>query len=173
MNKQITFYDKNYTVKNFPAVIVLDNLNDPRNVGIILRLADSFGIREIYACGSTPVPPNTIIKRTARAAEKHLNIVKFQNVTDALNILKAEKYSLVALEYTTKSDSIRNFDFTKSEKTAIIAGSEETGVSDETLKIADHTCHITQFGHGLSLNVSSALAIALYEITSQLNKINS
>lgn len=169
MNKQITYHEKKYTVQDFPVIIVLDNLNDPRNVGIILRLADSFGVRKIYACGFTPVPPNTIIKRTARSAEQHLNIIKFANVSDALNKLKEENYYLVGLEYTTKSESIRNFNFTGSLKTAIIAGSEETGVSAETLKIVDHTCHITQFGHGLSLNVSSALAIALYEITAQLN----
>lgn len=167
-NIQLTYKEKSEVKEKLPVVIFLDNLTDPRNTGMIFRLSDAFAIKEIYLGGTTPAPPNIKIKRTARGTEKLVPFQKTKESTEVLKALKKEGYRLIALEITTSSKDIKDFDFKPYTRICIIAGSEEHGISQEVLEIADDTLHIEMLGHGLSMNVSNSVAIMIYEATKHL-----
>ena len=169
-NLQLTYKEKS-TIKNkLPIVIFLDNLNDPRNTGMIFRLADAFGVSELILSENTPAPPSVKLKRTARGTDK---IVRYKKVDDkiaAITSLKNNGYTLLSLEITQRSKDIKAFNFKQLDKICIIAGSEEHGISKELLEISDETIHIEMIGTGLSMNVANALAIMLYETSKHFLK---
>ena len=86
---------------------------------------------------------------------------------NVLITLKGEGFKLIGLEITNTSKALNETDFTKMEKIVLVVGAERTGISPDLLKITDETVHIPIFGQNSSMNVVNALAIALYEITSQ------
>ena len=82
-----------------------------------------------------------------------------------IEFLKKEKYTIIALEITNNSTSINNLKISNKNKTAIIIGNENYGVSKNLLSIANHTTHIEMFGKNSSMNLAQATAICLYEVT--------
>jgi tRNA G18 (ribose-2'-O)-methylase SpoU len=79
--------------------------------------------------------------------------------------LRAEGYAIVSLEITTRSLDIRQFDGTAFPKLALIVGAENTGVSQELLDASDLTLHIPMFGQNSLMNLATACAIGVFELT--------
>lgn len=167
--RQIKYDEYKPSPGKYPLSIVLDNLDSPQNVGMILRIADTLGAEEVIATGTTPVPPSKKINRPARGAEKH---VKNSYENDILSVLKdfqLRGYTTVALEIANKSVDLKTVNFNVLNKIVVIAGGEDRGVSEAVLNMVDYIVHIPTHGFCLSMNVSTSLAIAIYEITRQLD----
>ena len=134
-----------------PLVVVLDNVRSMHNVGAVFRTADAFLVEKILLCGITPQPPHREIHKAALGATESVDWAYFESVTEALQSLKSEGYSVVGVEQTTGSQMITEFDFAKSQKYALVLGNEVEGISDEVLPLCDDFLEIPQQGTKHSL----------------------
>jgi 23S rRNA (guanosine2251-2'-O)-methyltransferase len=148
----------------YSLVVVLDGVQDPHNLGAILRTADAAGadgvvIPERRAAGVT----GTVAKVSAGASE-HLPIAKVTNIARTLEELKSKDLWIVGLdERGTKTyDSV---DYKMD--CAVALGAEGKGLHDLVRKRCDFVVSIPMLGKVLSLNVSVAAGIVLYEVVRQ------
>ena len=151
-----------------PLVVVLDNVRSMHNVGAVFRTADAFLVEKILLCGITPQPPHREIHKAALGATESVDWAYFESVTEALQSLKSEGYSVVGVEQTTGSQMITEFDFAKSQKYALVLGNEVEGISDEVLPLCDDFLEILQLGTKHSLNVSVCGGIVMWEFFKHL-----
>jgi len=154
----------------YPLSLLVDDMNDPLNVGSLFRLSDALGISRIHLCGDTPAPPNPKINKTARSTEKYIT---FETHHDAVAEIKRQKDKgscIIALELTSSSiditsDSVKDFILQNSERPfCLVLGTENEGISKALLELAELTVHIRMCGNNSSMNVVSAASIACYEI---------
>ena len=151
----------------YSLLVVLDGIEDPHNLGAILRTADAAGadgvvIPERRAVGVTP----TVTKASAGASE-HLPIAKVTNIARTVEELKDRNVWIVGLDERGKQtyDSLDyNMDC------AIVLGAEGKGVHELVRKKCDFLVSIPMLGKVASLNVSVAAAVVLYEIVRQRRK---
>jgi tRNA G18 (ribose-2'-O)-methylase SpoU len=155
--------------QKFPIVLVCDKIRTPENIGMILRVAESFGVEKIIFDNESPSPAARSVKRISRDANKLVQFEMSDNVIASLKYLKNEKYKLIGLEITSDSKSIREFKV-KPSKIALVIGAERNGISKKLLELCDEKYHIDMFGTNSSMNVVNALSIALYEITNKHRK---
>ena len=151
----------------FSLVVVLDGIEDPHNLGAILRTADAAGadgvvIPERRAAGVTP----TVTKASAGASE-HLPIAKVTNIGRTLEELKAKNLWIVGLDERAP----QNYDSLDYKMDcAIVIGAEGKGLHELVRKKCDFLISIPMLGKVPSLNVSVAAGIVLYEIVRQRHK---
>lgn len=164
---QLTHYTSKFESKQFPVILICDNVTSATNIGSIIRTADAFGVAKVYFCGQQ-IEFNKKAARASRAAEK---IVDYELNTDIIALtenLKAQGYFMLSLEITTDSLPLHKLDFRDKEHIVIILGDENYGIRDSVLMQSDAIGHIEMYGQNSSMNVVQAASIALYEITSQL-----
>jgi 23S rRNA (guanosine2251-2'-O)-methyltransferase len=140
------------------VVLVLDHIEDPQNLGAILRSADAFGVGLVILPirRASPVSDATVRASAGAAAWAPLSYV--QNLTDAVQALKKNGYWAYAADMD--GDSLPNLDLPP--KTCFILGNEGAGVSRLLSETADGKVSIPMLGHVDSLNVSVAAAICVY-----------
>ena len=166
---QLNHYNTNFQSEKFPITVVCDNVTNAPNLGSLFRICDAFGVEELILCGSH-IPLGRKMAKTSRATE---NVVKHQTHEDILNVvtkLKSKEHFLVALEITSESKSIQNFNFPTNQAITLIVGDENFGISEAVLKLCNAVVHIPMYGQNSSMNVVQATNIAVYEITKQLNE---
>ena len=151
-------------IRKYPICLLANDINVPMNIGNLFRMADALGVQKIFLCGTSPVPPNKKINRSARATVK---IVDYEYQADALEVvrqLKSENYTIVSLEITKNSLDILDFRPKPTDKICLIIGSENTGVSQDLLDASDVAVHIQMYGQNSSMNVAMATTIAVFEL---------
>ena len=141
---------------------LLQNLDDPVNVGALFRIADACAARELILTGDTPAPPHPGTSLTARGCERRVPWRQIQHVEDAAAALKAEGYHLVALELT--GDARLYTEYPYPDKVCLVLGSEGKGVWPKTLRLCDGIVFIPMYGKGPSLNVHVSAAVVAYHI---------
>lgn len=164
---QLTHYKSKFKPRNFPIILVCEDITNAANVGSLFRTADAFGIEKLLFCGH-PIPLGRKMTKTSRATEKYVNFEWIESTENALLTLRDLGYQMIALEITTTSTSLFSMDFTSDYPIALLIGDENFGVSEIGLRMADAIVHIEMFGQNSSMNVVQAANIALYEITKQL-----
>lgn len=97
--------------EKLPLVMVLDNVRSLHNVGSVLRTADAFRIEAVYMCGITATPPSAEIHKTALGAEDSVNWQYFEDTMQAVDKLKNEGYTVLAVEQVEGSLKLGNFAF--------------------------------------------------------------
>ena len=122
-------------------------------------------------CGITACPPHPEIHKTALGAELSMEWKKWENTIEAVNKLHEEGYEVYALEQVEHSVPLQNFKVEQGKKYALILGNEVKGVSQEAVNICDGAIEIPQFGTKHSMNVSVSGGIAIWQIASQLLKL--
>jgi 23S rRNA (guanosine2251-2'-O)-methyltransferase len=148
-----------------PIVVVLDNIRSMHNVGSVFRTTDAFLLESICLCGYTPQPPHRDINKTALGATETVAWKYYPTTLEAVEQLKAEGYSLYAVEQTENSTLLQ--DFNKIEginKLAVVFGNEVEGVAAEVIAKCDGCIEIPQLGMKHSLNISVAAGIVLWEL---------
>jgi len=148
-------------------IVVLDGVEDPHNLGAILRTADAAGadgvvIPERRAAGIT----GTVVKSSAGASE-HLPIAKVTNIARTLEDLKAQNIWTVGLD-ERGPQSYDSLDYNMD--CAIVLGAEGKGLHDLVARKCDFLVSIPMLGKVPSLNVSVAAGVMLYEIVRQRRK---
>jgi tRNA G18 (ribose-2'-O)-methylase SpoU len=174
-NIQLQHADHRPSDKKFPLSIIANDISDPLNVGSLFRLCDALGIKKLYLCGNTPLPPNTKINKTSRSSEKYVAYEYQESAIELIKELRSTGSLITSLEITTNSVSIDDQEFQTMIRTAdsvcLIPGSENTGVDQDLLSLSDICIHIPMQGNNSSMNVVSATSIACYEICKNLNAI--
>lgn len=140
--------------------ILLQSVEYPANVGSIFRLADGAGVSEMILTGITPTPPHPTIEKIGRAKSKNVNWRYEKDPLEAANSLKNEGYQLVALELV--GEAIPYHVYTYPDRTCLVVGHEDHGLTKAMLDICDSAVFIPMYGKGRSHNVHAALAIVLY-----------
>ncbi|MBU2915925.1 MULTISPECIES: 23S rRNA (guanosine(2251)-2'-O)-methyltransferase RlmB [Reichenbachiella] len=143
-----------------PLILILDRITDIRNFGAICRTAECVGVNGVVIPTNGAAMINSDAVKTSAGALNYLSIAKEPRLTESVKYLKDSGFQVIAC--TEKSDEIV-YSADLSIPTAIIMGSEEDGVSDELLAVADHKLKIPILGSIQSLNVSVAAGIILYE----------
>lgn len=150
-----------------PLCLLINDLKDPLNIGSLFRLADSFNIDKIYLTGTCPTPPNPKIRKTARHTDTFVDFSHVESALDVIHALKNKQYQIISLELTTQSIDINTLSLISDKAVCLIIGEENAGVKQSLLDLSDQTVHIPMRGRNSSMNVSTATAIALYEISKQ------
>lgn len=147
-----------------PLLLVLDEITDVRNFGAIARTAECLGAHGIVIPIKGGAQVNEDGVKTSAGAFNYLPVCRERNLQDAIRFLVESGINVVAC--TEKTDNLlSSIDFTA--PTAIIMGSEETGISDATMELASAKAKAPMIGKIESLNVSVATGMALYEVQRQ------
>jgi len=149
-----------------PLILVLDQITDVRNFGAIARSAECAGVQAIVIPfkNSAKVTPDAI--KTSAGALYNIPVCRVQNLKTLVRSLKKEGLRVVAA--TEKGDKMyTEADFTLA--TAVIMGSEDVGIEDALLRLADEQVKIPILGSIESLNVSVAASLMIYEAVRQRN----
>lgn len=140
-------------------IVVLDGIQDPGNLGTILRTIDSVGLNQVIVSKETADAYNPKVVRSTMGAIFRVNIIESDNLVDTLKNMKKHKYKVMATSLETQN-SIYDIDYTKK---VIVIGNEANGVSKDILDCADEKIKIPMLGKTESLNASVATAVILYE----------
>lgn len=143
-------------------VIMLDGLQDPGNVGTIIRSAVAFNIDTIILGDNTVDIYNEKVLRASEGMIYNINIIK-ENLVDSIMNLKLDGYTVIG----TKVDNGKNIKNINANKYAFIVGNEGNGISDDILNLCDEYVYINMNRSCESLNVSIASSIIMYEINNK------
>lgn len=152
-----------------PIAVVLDNVRSLNNIGSIFRTADAFLVDRILLCGISATPPSAEIHKTALGAEDSVRWQYFPSTLEAIEALRADGFTICALEQVKDSVSLPDFRPSPNGRYAIIAGHEVHGVDPAVVNAADHCLEIPQYGTKHSLNVSVSTALAIWHLFTHLH----
>jgi tRNA (guanosine-2'-O-)-methyltransferase len=158
----------NYRTRHL--TIVLEDLYQPHNASAILRSCDIFGIQDIHVIENRNV--YTVNRDIALGSPKWLNVYKYKdaenNTLECINALKAKGYRIVATSPHNTDCTIEELPIDK--PTALLFGTELTGISDTVREHADEFVKIPMFGFTESFNISVSAALCLNTLTNKLHK---
>ena len=151
-----------------PLYLLLDGIEDPHNLGAILRTAEATGvhgviIRERRAVGITPA-----VVRASAGAVEYIHIARVANISQAMITLKKNGVWVTGIDMDGQAD-YRALDF--SLPTAIVIGGEGQGLSELVRKRCDWVASIPMKGKIMSLNASVAAAVVMYEALRQRDRL--
>lgn len=146
-----------------PRIMLLDNVEDPHNVGAILRSAEIFGFNKVLLPqkGVPEVYPS-VVKVSAGAAE-FMDIARDCNANRYVQIAQENGYKIAALDAKGSVD-IETYSSNPPEKLLLVIGGEDKSVGQFILNLADAILSVPQAGRVNSLNASVAAGIAMYEL---------
>ena len=154
--------------EKLPLVVVLDEVRSLHNIGAVFRTSDAFLINRIYLCGITATPPHPELHKTALGAEYTVDWSYCKQTQDAINELRNEGYTILAIEQCEGSNMLGDFSVEKGRKYAIVMGNEVKGVQQEVVNRCDGCIEIPQYGTKHSLNVSVTTGIVLWEFAKKM-----
>ena len=153
------------------VLIILDHVNDPQNIGAIMRSAALFNCLSIISSNKNSPNMNSTIIKSASGAAEIVNLIKVPNISRCIEELKKNHFWIIALD-TDTNETIDKFTIPK--KCVFVLGSEHSGLRKLTKKNCDHIISIKSKKdkyYGIdSLNVSNAASIALYEYNKTYNR---
>jgi 23S rRNA (guanosine2251-2'-O)-methyltransferase len=148
--------------KETSIIFLLDQLDDPQNVGAIFRSALAFDIDGIILTDHNSVAENSFLAKTASSAIDKIPFTKIQNISSCIKILKDQGYWIYGLDMEAQS-SITDIAFPN--KIVFILGSESKGMRRITSSLCDKNLKIEMSNNLESLNVSNAAAIMMFYIS--------
>ena len=157
------FGEKLAAIKN-PFVLILDQVNDVRNFGAIIRTAEISGVDGIIIQNSSSAPINSDTIKTSAGAIFNIPICKVNHIKDAIYHLKSIDISIVSASEKANKN-IYDVDFIK--PVAVIMGSEQRGINKSIINLSDEVVKLPMYGKIQSLNVSVACGVFLYEVVRQ------
>lgn len=160
-NNQDTEIDYNQDI-----IVALDEIQDPGNLGTILRTVDSIGLTQILVSKGTADSYNPKVVRSTMGAIFRVKIIECEDLKQTLKEVKKHKFKIVVSSLQTEN-SIYDIHY---HKKVIIIGNEANGVEKEIQDMADEKVKIPMLGKTESLNASVAAGIILYEYVRQKTK---
>lgn len=148
---------------NEDIILALDGIQDPGNLGTILRTADSANLKQIIVSSKTADAYNPKVVRSTMGAILRIKIIESDDLVKTLKEAKKNKFKVVATSLDT-NDSIYDIEYNKK---VIVIGNEANGVSKEVQDLADNKVKIPMLGKTESLNASVAAGIMIYEYVRQ------
>lgn len=141
-------------------MLALDGVEDPQNLGALLRVADGAGVDGVLLTERRSAPLSAVAVKASAGAAEHLRIARVVNLVRALEELKQQNMWVIGLD-ERGTQEYDQFDFTGN--CVLVLGREGAGLHDLVRRTCDHLLRIPMAGGVNSLNVSTAGAVVLYE----------
>jgi len=148
----------------YSLVVVLDGVEDPHNLGAILRTADAAGADGVVIPERRAASVTAIVTKASAGASEHLPIARVTNVSRTLEELKSKNLWIVGLD-ERGTQTYESLDYNMD--CAVVLGAEGKGVHELVRRKCDYLVSIPMLGKVSSLNVSVAAGVVLYEIVRQ------
>ncbi|MFZ4673321.1 MAG: 23S rRNA (guanosine(2251)-2'-O)-methyltransferase RlmB [Chlamydiia bacterium] len=145
--------------KSKSVVVLLDSIQDPQNMGAIMRACECFGVDWILHTKNRGTPITPTVSKVSMGGSEIVPRSTVSNGVDAIKKLQEEGYWIASLELSEKAESVYTFDFP--DKICLVFGSEGEGVKSLMSKSSDFHLIIPMLGRIDSLNVSQASAVVL------------
>lgn len=142
------------------TLVMLDSLEDPHNLGAVLRCADATGVDGVIIGKNRSVSLNSTVAKVSTGAIEYVDVCQVVNLVRCLEELKKHGYWIVGLEADGAID-YREYNY--SGKNCIVVGSEGKGISRLVKETCDVLVKIPMVGHVNSLNASVSASIIMYE----------
>ena len=154
-NKKIDYTDK--------FILILDDVQDPGNLGTILRTADSVGLKQIVVSKGSVDIYNSKVVRSTMGAIFRTRVIEVEDMEETILQIKKEKFKVLVTSLNTDKSIYDK----KLDKVAVVIGNEARGVSEKVIKKADELVKIPMLGRAESLNASVAASVIMYEYVRQ------
>jgi 23S rRNA (guanosine2251-2'-O)-methyltransferase len=145
-------------------LLAIDGVEDPQNLGALLRVADGAGVDGVVLTERRSAPISPVAVKASAGASEHLRIARVVNLVRALEELKRQNLWIIGLDERGTTD-YDQFDMTGN--CVLVLGREGAGLHDLVRRTCDHLLRIPMAGGVSSLNVSAAGAVVLYEAARQ------
>ena len=152
------------TAEKHKFFLALDGVEDPHNLGALLRTADAIAVDGVLIPERRSAPINATVAKTSAGASEHVKIARVTNLVRSLEQMKKENVWVLGLDERGSPDYM-DFDFRTD--CVLVLGREGAGLHDLVKKACDHLLRIPMAGAVSSLNVSVAGAIVMYEAMRQ------
>jgi tRNA (guanosine-2'-O-)-methyltransferase len=149
--------------RQMDLTVLMEHVSTPHNIAAIARTCDSVGVFEAHAV--TDMPKIDLKQRAASGSRKWVGIRVHDTLEDAVAVLRAKGCQILCAHLDDHARDFRAVDYTI--PTAIVVGSELTGISEKAMSLSDGSIVIPMMGMIQSLNVSVATALILYEAQRQ------
>ncbi|MFA6627077.1 MAG: 23S rRNA (guanosine(2251)-2'-O)-methyltransferase RlmB [Bacilli bacterium] len=160
------YYDLDTILKaarsEYPIVVALDGMEDPHNLGAILRIADATGVDGILLPKNRSVGLSGTVAKVSTGAIEYVKVCEVTNLVSTIKTLKSKGFWVVALELTPEAVSYQSIKYDM--PVVLVVGSEGKGISRLVLEHCDFQVKLPMVGHVNSLNASVSCGIMLYEI---------
>ncbi len=150
--------------RQFGLRVVLEDLENPRNISAICRTCDAVGVQFLHVI-HRGVQPIVLDKRSSAGSHQWLTVIQHPSIEDCIAELRSLGFRIYATHVDPTAKEFTQVDYTG--RVAIVLGNEGHGVSEATRSLADERIVIPQVGFVNSLNVAAAAAIILYEAFKQ------
>ena len=144
-------------------IVALDDVQDPGNLGTILRTVDSIGLNQIIVSKGTADAFNSKVVRSTMGAIFRVKIIEVENLPQSIKEMRRHHFKLMVTSLQTEN-SIYDIQFNKK---IIVIGNESNGVSKGIQEMADEKAKIPMLGKTESLNASVAAGVVMYEYVRQ------
>ena len=143
-----------------PLLLALDGVEDPQNLGALLRTAEGAGVSGVLLTERRSAPLSPVAVKTSAGAAEHVRVARVVNLVRAIEQVKAANIWCVGLDERGTMD-YTEYDYTT--PCMVVLGREGAGLHDLVRRTCDHLLRIPMAGRVASLNVSAAGAVVLYE----------
>ena len=150
-----------------PFVLILDGIEDPHNLGSIIRTAETAGVHGIIIPKRRAATVNSTVNKTSAGAVEHMKIARVTNISDSIETLKKEGLWICGTDINTDK---YYYDQDLTGALGIVIGNEGNGMSDKVRKNCDFLVKIPMKGKVTSLNASVSTGIIVYEAVKQRTK---
>lgn len=147
-------------LRNPNFIVILDHLEDPHNLGAIIRTCEAAGVNMIIIPKDRQVQVNATVMKTSAGALSNMNIVRVANLANTISKLKKEGFWIVG----TDMQGSRYDEIDYNCKVALVIGNEGKGMSNLISKSCDFIATIPMIGKINSLNASVSAGIMIYEV---------
>jgi 23S rRNA (guanosine2251-2'-O)-methyltransferase len=145
-------------------LLALDGVEDPQNLGALLRVADGAGVDGVVLTERRSAPLSPVAVKASAGAAEHLRIARVVNLVRALEDLKRRNLWIIGLDASPDERGQTDYDrFDLTGDCVLVLGREGAGLHDLVRRTCDHLLRIPMAGGVSSLNVSAAGAVVLYE----------
>ena len=150
-----------------PFVLILDGIEDPHNLGAILRTAETAGVHGVVIPKRRAASVNSTVNKVSAGAAEHIKVARVNNITESIQKLKEAGLWICGTDMETKTYYCDQ-DLTGS--LGVVIGSEGKGMGDKVKKNCDFIVKIPMKGKVTSLNASVSAGIVIYEAVKQRNR---
>ncbi|TQC51547.1 23S rRNA (guanosine(2251)-2'-O)-methyltransferase RlmB [Mycoplasmopsis mucosicanis] len=164
--KDFPIYDLDTIIKDMPQnILVLDRVQDPHNLGAIIRSANALGITHLILTKDRSANITSTVLKVSSGGFVGLKIIKVNNLVATIKKLKKNGYWVYA---SALNQNAQHFDsITYNKPSILIVGNEANGISQPVLNESDVLVYIPQKGSVQSMNVSVASALLMYQLTKE------
>ncbi len=152
-----------YLERDSCTFILLDHLEDPHNLGAIIRTCEAAGIDGVIIPKNRSVEVNATVIKTSVGTVEHVPVFQVTNLVDTISLLKKHGFWIVGTDMD--GQDYKTIDYRG--KTVLVIGNEGKGISDLVRKNCDFIAFIPMYGQVNSLNASVAAGIMIYEVVRQ------